>query len=838
MLIRRTNSSIEAKRSHSTSSPSKNTSQDPYPDDTHTRSTYEETVLCKSDTPADGVDEVPLKLTDPPSSYGDASPANTTTNASQQAPANATTTASTTTTTTASSSSAVVVAVTNPSPAASPSLSSTSASSSSPVGALATSSPPPAPAPPPTTTKNDSKWVASRRPRTRSTSLPSLQASLLSRAWVTDSLDLDGRTSESADELQVQSIDVTTFDEPCGSDDLIDLGTAPHPNDGATGIQCVAESVLPGVCLPSKPAPKPPGPTLPLVPAPLPPGMHPLAPPPPAPTHPAPSPPAEALESSTSVPLPPSPTRSASTSPRPSTGSPVSTTGSSVPVLSMSSSSVPISGDPPKLSKFEARVAMFKGVASAPICDLQKLRALAFSGIPDSVPGIRSTFWKLLLNYLPVQLSERETKVLNCRKQYWELFHELIVHPESTLDQIQRNKRHPVRVPENMTKTPVFEVGSKHGSPDQSIAAQSTWKQLFTHNETWEQIDKDVKRTLPDMHFFENVELHQSLQHILFIYAKLNPRVSYVQGMNEIAGRIFYVFASDRDPDTRDNAEADAFFCFTNLMTEILEFFTKTLDGDCAGVEGWIVKLDTMLLKRDPVLWHDLQNKGVDPHFYGFRWITLLLSQEFELPDVLRLWDSFLSDEKRFSFVIYFCCAMLLAVRERLLSEAFAENVHLLQNYPIIGFDKLFELAAALRDTPIRFSDGDDEETDSDDPQGKKKRLNPLALLDTSTLHKSKNRLQKTLRTIHHKTVLVTSGASSSPSPDTTATSPSFTPDPPPAPPPPPPLTLHKPNLLEFDLFDGTDELDEYLNTQKTSARTTWCSGARPILEEKKKSFL
>ena len=35
------------------------------------------------------------------------------------------------------------------------------------------------------------------------------------------------------------------------------------------------------------------------------------------------------------------------------------------------------------------------------------------------------------------------------------------------------------------------------------------------------------------------------VQRILFLYAKLNPGQSYVQGMNEIIGPIYYVFASD-----------------------------------------------------------------------------------------------------------------------------------------------------------------------------------------------------------------------------------------------------------------------------------------------------
>lgn len=34
----------------------------------------------------------------------------------------------------------------------------------------------------------------------------------------------------------------------------------------------------------------------------------------------------------------------------------------------------------------------------------------------------------------------------------------------------------------------------------------------------------------------------------------------------------------------------------------------------------------------------------VNPQFYAFRWITLLLTQEFNFADSLHIWDALLSD--------------------------------------------------------------------------------------------------------------------------------------------------------------------------------------------------
>ena len=95
-------------------------------------------------------------------------------------------------------------------------------------------------------------------------------------------------------------------------------------------------------------------------------------------------------------------------------------------------------------------------------------------------------------------------------------------------------------------------------------------------------------------------------------------------------------------------------------MSEIRDNFCKTLDKAESGIGGNMQRLNQLLKQKDKELWARLEQQTMDPQFYSFRWLTLLLTQEFELPDVLRLWDSFFADPERFEFLIYFCCAMLL----------------------------------------------------------------------------------------------------------------------------------------------------------------------------------
>ncbi|KAH3744153.1 TBC1 domain family member 13 protein [Pelomyxa schiedti] len=328
------------------------------------------------------------------------------------------------------------------------------------------------------------------------------------------------------------------------------------------------------------------------------------------------------------------------------------------------------------------RISQFKDALLGPRVNLHLIKQLAFTGIPEISP-LRSVYWKLMLNYLPLEVSQWNCTLDHHRSQYWDWYKEL-THVESQETETISSPQVRVGV-----ETEIHPLGA--------LASEDLrWKNARRDFEVCDQIDKDVKRTFSTFHFFTD-ELRHSLRRILFVYAKFNPGLLYVQGMNEIAGHLFYVFQSDED---KKNAEADAFFCFTNLMTEIMDNFVTNLDDSERGVNHTVDDLSALLKARDPEIWQDLYNKGIDMRFFAFRWITLLLSQEFDLPDVLRLWDSFFSDESRFEFLLYFCCAMLIFVREQLLKGSFPENMELLQNYPPTDFQEILDFAVLLRNPP------------------------------------------------------------------------------------------------------------------------------------------
>ncbi|KAM6892609.1 TBC1 domain family member 13-like [Xenentodon cancila] len=147
-----------------------------------------------------------------------------------------------------------------------------------------------------------------------------------------------------------------------------------------------------------------------------------------------------------------------------------------------------------------------------------------------------------------------------------------------------------------------------------------------------------------------------------------------------------------------EHAEAETFFCFTNLMSENRDNFIKSLDDSQCGITCRMESLYLMLKEKDPGLYRKLEEQNIEPQYFTFRWLTLLLSQEFLLPDVIRTWDTLFSDQDRFNFLIVVCCGVLALIRDDLLAGDFTVNMRLLQDYSTTDVSKILTKAKELQD--------------------------------------------------------------------------------------------------------------------------------------------
>ncbi|RWV85525.1 hypothetical protein BHE74_00025949 [Ensete ventricosum] len=311
---------------------------------------------------------------------------------------------------------------------------------------------------------------------------------------------------------------------------------------------------------------------------------------------------------------------------------------------------------------------------------------------------------QLLLGYLPNDHEFWVQELDRKRAQYKDFKEEFLVNPSEMARKLEESAGHKNEGMGSGGCGFLMRSEITHDEHPLSLGKTSVWNQFFQDTEVIEQIDRDVKRTHPDMHFFcGDTSLAKSnqeaLRHILIIFAKLNPGIRYVQGMNEVLAPLFYVFRNDPDQNNAAYAEADAFFCFVELLSGFRDNFCQKLDNSVVGIRSTIAKLSELLKKHDGELWRHLEiTTKVNPQFYAFRWITLLLTQEFNFADSIHIWDTLLSDpEGPQETLLRVCCAMLILVRRRLLAGDFTSNLKLLQNYPSTNISHLLYVANKLR---------------------------------------------------------------------------------------------------------------------------------------------
>ncbi|XP_028760720.1 TBC1 domain family member 13 isoform X2 [Neltuma alba] len=308
---------------------------------------------------------------------------------------------------------------------------------------------------------------------------------------------------------------------------------------------------------------------------------------------------------------------------------------------------------------------------------------------------------ELLLGYLPSSRELWDKELKESREKYAKLKEEILQNPpECTWKQEGESSSGLQQENSDIDGTLRRHEISEQDHPLSSCKA-SLWREYFQYTEMVAQIDRDLLRTHPDMPFFSGDSSFsrrnkEAMKNILLLFARLNPAIRYVQGMNEVLSPIYYVFSTDTDKENAANAEADSFSCFVRILSDSVDHFCQQLDDSSSGILSTLSRLSELLQINDEELWRHLEFKTkVKPQFYAFRWITLLLTQEFSFDKILRIWDTLLSNPFGIQdMLLRICCAMLLCVKRRLMSGDFVNNLQLLQHYPDdINIEYLLQVA-------------------------------------------------------------------------------------------------------------------------------------------------
>lgn len=157
--------------------------------------------------------------------------------------------------------------------------------------------------------------------------------------------------------------------------------------------------------------------------------------------------------------------------------------------------------------------------------------------------------------------------------------------------------------------------------------------------ELWDEVMLDSVRTHSMMNFFQqevkSVRVYSNkptkhldiLNRILYVWAKVNGSVRYVQGMNELIAPLYFL----EFQVITQYSESEVFYMFSSLITPLLDMHIKDMDKSSEGINGRMMELNKHLKMVDYEVWKKLEDEGVHPQYYSFRWLALMLSQEFGL---------------------------------------------------------------------------------------------------------------------------------------------------------------------------------------------------------------
>ncbi|KAM6307730.1 uncharacterized protein O3Q21_012574 isoform 2-T2 [Podargus strigoides] len=140
-------------------------------------------------------------------------------------------------------------------------------------------------------------------------------------------------------------------------------------------------------------------------------------------------------------------------------------------------------------------------------------------------------------------------------------------------------------------------------------------------------VRKDVVRTDRGHPYFGGPEEGHphldALQALLTTFALGHPRLSYCQGMSDVAAPLLAVL----------DDEAQAFLCFCALMRRLAPRFRP----GGRGLARAFAHLRRLLRRADPQFWAFLAARGAHDLLFCYRWLLLELKREFAFEDALRV---------------------------------------------------------------------------------------------------------------------------------------------------------------------------------------------------------
>lgn len=368
----------------------------------------------------------------------------------------------------------------------------------------------------------------------------------------------------------------------------------------------------------------------------------------------------------------------------------------------------------------------------------KKLKKLIGIGIPNQLSSLRSLCWKILLGYLPYKHISWETNLEIKRQDYYKLRFEIISNLTCTVKKFQERLIQLNIIDFNTIEaTTSFEIIFDKGIfnnqlqeneiilsklsnidffkkilPEHQFRNYPDFKAFLEDYSIIDDINKDIIRTksLSSLIVSNNIRKFSNLNEdncnnphidilvrILFIYAKQNPSIGYVQGMNEIVSKVYQCYLNDNNFVFSSHLEADTYNSFSIFMSKIKNIYLRDKDFKINGIKYQLNKIKFILKLLENDIYICFEKNKLELDLFCFRWIAVIFAQDIEIPQIYRLWDFIILEEDPYDFLNFVCVAVLSLKKRNFLKLDITGILQALKNLKKLDIDVLIKTAFEIK---------------------------------------------------------------------------------------------------------------------------------------------
>lgn len=325
--------------------------------------------------------------------------------------------------------------------------------------------------------------------------------------------------------------------------------------------------------------------------------------------------------------------------------------------------------------------------------DQKKLYEICESGLPDDLPILRAYIWKIILGYLPLDISEWDSTLAKKREEY-KIYKKFI--KEKLKKELEKKEYTSKDILEQIIKD-VYRTNTQFSFFFQPTDKNKNFNKeeilnIYNKRKNWDFSNIEEVYKYDN---FENETHTDVLKRILFTYSSILQDVSYHQGMNEILAPIYYTFSYDKLylEENEEDIEADSFWSFYFLLNGIKNNFEENQEG--LFYKSEILSECVKIVDED--IYNKLLEKNIKCEFFCLRWFVVLFGQDFDMGDVIRIWDFVFSCENKNYLLFYVCLAVINLRRNVIINGEMNEILQGFQNLRDLMCDDVIFLAVDIR---------------------------------------------------------------------------------------------------------------------------------------------